>query len=1558
MAENNRDNQNNKQNFRVNNPNPVTQFSGGLVTDTSLSNQPNNSLRFCLNGISETLNGDLDFTSNERGNSSKFNIEEGYNIVGHLNFIDNEYLLFLAKNDNPSIIALIDKSNNYKELIKSSCLNFKEEVHIKAKYRLINGCERVVYFVDGNNTDKAINIDNLISYVQDANLGNTPLQANIDDTWECGLFNLEQDYKHPIIELDRVIPTGGNLEYGTYRFGIQYSDSNQNLSNVTHISNAIPIIEANSDYIYREGADPTLEERSNSSIRLNISNLDTRFGYINIVVIQTKDNISTAYKLETLSLQNDTLNYTFREIGSNAEALSLNDVVTNKVTYESSETLEIFDNRLFRANLKEKDIKWSKFQQAALNIQTTYFTQPTTWSKEFVVYSGAKDEKVYYDKLSYMRDEIYALGIIWVFKDGTESPVFHIPGRRLNKKADGTPMPSIGDPNIHNRQPASTGWDDTIHTNVGINNKDDKFLTDQDPNKDYYRWQVYNTALREYIRPGGTSELYTLSNEDENGEVYTSGQLAYWESEDFTYPTIKDCEGNYIYPVEEINGKIVGQKIRHHKMPDTTLEEHFDYFQQEGYKDFFTLQLGLKFENITPPSEYLNQIQGYYIVRGKRSLENKTILDKGLIYHNIKYHYPYNNNVSKQDIDIKINNQDGLFGDVTIQAKPYSFHTQTCLGNQHWFSASSDDPNITFYGKVVGVIDGRWIPWNFSESDNGENAEQYFDVYNTSFHSPKTKFETYSLGGSYYKIERLLEGSYEGFRKILQIGNNSNYKRHSHFFINYHNSSVLKLNNNTVKPFCSNYLINTQSYVQPHFINSQSNTYNFVNRQQQETYVITTHTDNPVPHFDNIQNTITEPATSETPLVGNSVCLYSSIKQYNPSVYGNLYNIEYQIASKNINTSNSIQTFGGDCFISRFGFIRNFTNRIGTFDKRNNETLWKQVIYYFVESEINTELRHEFRDSDIEDLNDYFPCTTYYPKESNMFYFPQNILYDWDGLRWTGTLLKDLIDSTLNDIIEQYIQNNYCKNYYAYNNDYSVDNAIKYYFPLPINYKYCSDCSEIFPHRIVYSQKGFDNESIDNYRVFLANSSGNIEGTTGVITDLWKYNDNLYIHTEEGLWVQQIKPYQLQTNTNENIYVGIGDTLETPPKGIKQIPTGYAGNKFKQALALTEVGAFFPDESSGKIFRLGQNLDEISRIGEKNWFENNLPINFLDQFYSLTNSEYPFKGTSSNLSIGFQSVFDNRHDRWILIKKDYKLLIDKLQFSNEGFTEELVINTEENDLVFIYNDDDGLNGFYIRNNDIYDPDGQELFEYFDKTDFDNKELFENLSWTKSFDTLNNVWKSYHSYLPNYIYNTQEKWFSYKIEFSDVWEHNNGEFGVFYNNKYPFIIETIKTLNQLSTFTLSSVDYLSNSLNYNDTLKEWKEVKFDTFNNIIFYNSNQSTGIIDLVTKNTNDPFISVVNILPNQVLVNNREKTWSINNFRNNVINENEPLFTKNWNDIQSDYFIDKLSNQSVIDYSKSLFEKDKFRDKYLACRFQYNNNDNNKLIFKFLIDNQKVSYT
>jgi len=1538
----------NKKSLELREPNStnITQVSGSLTTDSSLSNQPENTNRFALNAVSETEEGDLGFTSNEKGNKLYVALPETYNhfiITGHINLLNNEVILFLVYGPT-SIIAKQTEDGKLIILIRSDCLGFLSTKHIKGKWRILNGCETVIYFVDGFNTDKAINLARLTNYTQidvNNNLPFTAEYANDNDLWNCNLMKLESDYTHPCINLKKVNVSGGKLRLGMYQFAIQYADESQNLTNFTYISDNIPITNfkkegpSSEDYYQIEGGVASLAPITNNSITINISDLDDRYPYFNLAVIETIEGISIPYRIEKMSTNNNLITYTYRGTNINSIPILMSELTINKVTYESSESLEIAENRLIRANLKEKLIKWDLFQKKANNIRSKYFTKPIWWGKGDR-YTGSKDASVYFDNKSYMRDEVYAFGVIWVFKDGTESPSFHIPGREKNKFSNGTLIPNTESNTYHNRflvlGPAGS-WDSAIfadpHDRTSLTNNEE-------------RWQVYNTAVRNwpsFAIDGNINSLDSNAGSEDTANNplndFTRGELAFFESE-IDYPNDM-CNGIRVYPEG---------KIRYHKMPDTTLEPHFKTVQQSGgiygnYNDQYILQLGIDFSNIIPPQEYANELQGYYIVRSTRSDSNKTVVDKGLLFHNVKHHYDFfnTNRVNQTFKYNKINfTAPNQFFEEQNTAEPYAFHTQTCLANRHWWAdkpeGSSEGDLMNFPlldgNRLWGASDGKVALSNFSENDSEEKMTQYYDVHNISFHSPKSKFAPESLNGSYLKLETKLAGKYVGRR--AQRNDAGGKKRMTHQVVDY-----IWMDNG--KDYKTNYLISNSFNVDPH-VSITNNAINFVNKQQQETYVIETAIDNPVPHFDRSEERTIEYSQEGDndldgqPLDNNSTCIYAALKIENPRIYGNIYDINYIKASKCIETGITNRTFGGDIFITKFAFLKNYT----TFQlhDRNDETLWKQLPYYFVESEINTELRHEFRN-----IDDQFPSDTYVPKETS-----NNYLIFWDFFKWTLETWDFANGADVQIVIDEYKANNYVKNYYAYNLDYSRENIVKFYFPLPLGYNFCSSCNNTYPHRLIYSQLGYQEQSIDFFKNFLTESYEDIEGNSGHITDIWTINDIFYIHTEQSLLGRNLQTQELETTDGNSISLGASTIFSNPLKKINSVPTGFAGNQHKQALAITEAGVFFPDAKAGKVFLYTDKLSEISDNGERAFFEEKLPIKFLDQFYSITGTKYPFEGTTSNLSVGLQSSFDTRHKRWILTKKDYNILnTDSFRY----FEIEDLQDILQGDLVVPFT------LFYVKRTQSFGYVGASLNDY-EEVYLTDIRFFENLSWTKSYCSLIGGWKSYHSYLPNYIYNTQSKLFSFVENDFNIWEHNVGNFQEFYNVKYPFIVETVAKLNQLSTYTFPSIAFLANVLEFDSINKEWKEIDFDTFNKGIFYSSNQSTGLINLVIKNNNNPFVSVVNT-PGSILINKAEKNWNINNIRNNVIDSTQSMFTKDWAILQNSYFIDKMVNNNVIDFSKALFTTDKIRDKFMSCRFIYDNPENRKFNFKYIIDKSKTSY-
>ena len=228
---------------------------------------------------------------------------------------------------------------------------------------------------------------------------------------------------------------------------------------------------------------------------------------------------------------------------------------------------------------------------------------------------------------------------------------------------------------------------------------------------------------------------------------------------------------------------------------------------------------------------------------------------------------------------------------------------------------------------------------------------------------------------------------------------------------------------------------------------------------------------------------------------------------------------------------------------------------------------------------------------------------------------------------------------------------------YMVNPDHYVTTGIKKFYTIPLEYDCCSECRECFPHRIHYSQQSFQEEKSDNYRMFLPNNYRDIEGETGEITNMFRWYNNLYIHTEEALW-QMGRNYQERVTDNVVSFIGTGSYFEIPPQKILDDETGSsAGTRHNWGMIKTPEGIFFPSENQKRIYQFtGKDLKPISELGISNWMKNNIQINVDKQFLKLKGYEYPNRNNpSSFLGSGFISTYDSRKERIIFTKKDIKL---------------------------------------------------------------------------------------------------------------------------------------------------------------------------------------------------------------------------------------------------------------------------------------------------------------
>lgn len=227
--------------------------------------------------------------------------------------------------------------------------------------------------------------------------------------------------------------------------------------------------------------------------------------------------------------------------------------------------------------------------------------------------------------------------------------------------------------------------------------------------------------------------------------------------------------------------------------------------------------------------------------------------------------------------------------------------------------------------------------------------------------------------------------------------------------------------------------------------------------------------------------------------------------------------------------------------------------------------------------------------------------------------------------------------------------------YYNINPDYTRLNNQKIYYSLPLEYDCCSDCQEEFPNRWRWSEQSFQEELTDNFRVFLPLNYRDVEGQKGSITNLYRWQGALYLHTEEALWHA---PQTFQERITGDIvsFIGTGSYFELPPKIILDEDKSSAGTTHKWGCIKTKHGILFPSQIENKIYLFNGELKPISDIGNSQWFRKHMESLVAKQYYLSNNRDYPYLDNPSNLyGEGFVSVYDTEKERLIITKKDFTL---------------------------------------------------------------------------------------------------------------------------------------------------------------------------------------------------------------------------------------------------------------------------------------------------------------
>jgi hypothetical protein len=572
----------------------------GLNMDQTLNQIKPGTLTYALNAALENFDASSVNYQNEQGNEFCLQFPSGYALIGNY-FINekNKHIFFLANpTTGDSEIGYMDSNDCvYRKLVNAKCLNFNINHPIQKVVHKITNCTTEIYWTDGFNPRRYLDIENIPYLLTPASDLCNPTFTNELD---CNQLKLQPNFNIPILNVVD-ITTGGDLTAGTYQFAIQYSDPSGNpYTSYYSVTNPTPIADialTTVNFNYQVG----------KSIILDVSNLDVtgQFQYFNLAVIKTINNISAVELVGTYFIEeaNNRITYT-GQIVDNIR-LSINDIFEKFPYYEIAEDLTAVQDVLVWSGLTSIDR--INYQSIASQIDLLWETYKIPDTENYANELNATNLR------GYLRDEVYAFEIVFLLDNGKQTDGFHIPGRVV-KQSDLIPV---------------------------YKNNNDEFIGDEEEGP---YWKIYNTA----------SILGNSTNTPiGNATAHQYGEFAYWESTE-EYPCNTDVWG------ELAGQKIRHHKFPDVLISPITETSIFSTLETSvmGNKAVYPIGVRIDTEQIITlirnsnlTQEQKNSIVGYKIVRGDRGT-NKSIVGKGILRNVNKYkreeqtfyfpNYPYN----------------------------------------------------------------------------------------------------------------------------------------------------------------------------------------------------------------------------------------------------------------------------------------------------------------------------------------------------------------------------------------------------------------------------------------------------------------------------------------------------------------------------------------------------------------------------------------------------------------------------------------------------------------------------------------------------------------------------------------------------------------------------------------------------------------------------------------------------------------------------------------------------------------------------------------------------
>lgn len=406
-------------------------FAKGMNKDVADIYMSDQAWTHAINAINNSHLGEQGTLSNEPANYNASNAP--YTIIGAVHKSGREWLIFSTNNYQSEIGIFDEQLETYQQLVNDNCLGFKKTNLITGVCKENYDCTHTVYFQDGLNPDRALNVDRIPYKTTGNNLSSDPdcFIPEYTTQLDCDAILLHPLVTQPCVNISRA-PGGGQLNNGSYMACVAYSENGERLTDYSMPSTPVGLWD---------------HEGLGGSLDIVTSNLDQDFDEYELVVISVTKQNAVAKKIGNFPIRQAKV--TLDNYSSALETVPIAILPLRNVVYEKSDKIHKVGDHLIRTGVTTQP----------------YFNYQPLANKITAKWVAAEYPRDYYwgagTSLGYMRDEVYSFFIRWVYKTGARSASFHIPGR-----------------------PATPSDFDTISSTDVVYSGQNK------------RWQVYDTASK------------------------------------------------------------------------------------------------------------------------------------------------------------------------------------------------------------------------------------------------------------------------------------------------------------------------------------------------------------------------------------------------------------------------------------------------------------------------------------------------------------------------------------------------------------------------------------------------------------------------------------------------------------------------------------------------------------------------------------------------------------------------------------------------------------------------------------------------------------------------------------------------------------------------------------------------------------------------------------------------------------------------------------------------------------------------------------------------------